>query len=313
MRPTSIDVIVPTYNRAALLSETLRSIRAAKQVPGLGIRVIVVNNNSTDDTDSIVTAEKALFGPALCYISETRQGKSYALNSALSLATAELVGFVDDDERVDVSWFEEVARQFSRNDIDYLGGPYHPIWSNPPAWLPQTYFGAVGAMASIPQLEMPYDEHFRGMLMGGNAVIRRELFDSVGLYDTSSAINRAKGQLRSGGDSDMYRRLLASGARGRFSPNLIVYHAIPDSRLTLRYLWRWALAHGTSNNYQLHHRRGLSQTPLLFGVPRWRFSKAVADIPTVLRGLLLWRDQKSVEALLNWAELFGHIRGRVLY
>jgi GT2 family glycosyltransferase len=75
-------------------------------------------------------------------------------------------------------------------------------------------------------------------LPGGNAVIRRAVLERCGPYATD--ILRTHARLLSGEDADMYERLLAVGAQGFYTPDLIVFHHIFPERLTKRYFRRWA-------------------------------------------------------------------------
>ena len=99
----------------------------------------------------------------------------------------------------------------------------------PPAWLPRDHQGVIGVVDAGSEI-IPYDEHYPGILMGGNAVIRRSAILKVGLYLTS--LGRTGERLLAGEDEDMYRRLLASGAKGLYLPQLKIYHLIPATRLT---------------------------------------------------------------------------------
>src|SRR5262249_22698426 len=155
----------------------------------------------------------------------------------------------DDDEEIDTDWFVEAHRQFTQADVDFLGGPYYPVWqSAPPAWLPRSCYGLVGSITE-PSVECAYGPDFHGMLMGGNAVIRRRTLNQVGPFCTDPRIMRAGNTLASGEDRELYERLLKAGARGKFSPRLVVHHHIGDERLTMRYIRRRVFAHGVSRHF----------------------------------------------------------------
>ena len=135
-----VSVIIPTYNRATLLKRTLESLLSAQQPIGLNVQITVVDNNSSDDTCQVITSYKERFarvGLSLRYLFETRQGRSYALNCGIAGTAGALIGLIDDDEEVDPHWFACVNAVFQRPDIDFIGGPCKPRWSQvAPAWLP---------------------------------------------------------------------------------------------------------------------------------------------------------------------------------
>ena len=62
-----LDVIIPTYNRASLLPSALNSLLAAKVPPGLEVSITVVDNNSTDNTRTVVESFQQKFGDKIRY------------------------------------------------------------------------------------------------------------------------------------------------------------------------------------------------------------------------------------------------------
>jgi len=101
--PVTLDIVVATYNREALLSRLLESIRIAEQPPGMRIRTIVVDNNSSDGTRALVERAQRGWRGILEYRFEPVQSKSAALNNGLSVVNADLVGMLDDDEEIELA------------------------------------------------------------------------------------------------------------------------------------------------------------------------------------------------------------------
>ncbi|NKE45433.1 glycosyltransferase [Roseomonas frigidaquae] len=87
----SVSVIIPTYNRAHLLPETLDAV-LAQTSPAL--EVIVVDDGSTDDTAEVV----ARYAPRVTYMRIPNGGELAARNSALAVARGDLVAFCDSDD-----------------------------------------------------------------------------------------------------------------------------------------------------------------------------------------------------------------------
>src|ERR1041384_7631979 len=200
-----LDVVTPTHNRALRLRRTLDSLLAALPDDNLDVRVTVVDNNSTDDTRSTVQSYAPAFDGRLAYVFEPRQGRSFALNAGITSTSGDLIGMIDDDEQIDRNWYRAIRSQFARPDIDFIGGPYVPNWgADPPNWLPLNCLGAIGVVDGGSQVRT-YDASYPGILMGGNAVISREMLARVGLYNTS--LGRTGRRLLSGEDDEMYQRL----------------------------------------------------------------------------------------------------------
>ncbi|MBI1761697.1 MAG: glycosyltransferase family 2 protein, partial [Acidobacteria bacterium] len=221
----TLDVIIPTYNRAALLLRTLESLLVAQQPPGLSVQITVVDNNSSDTTRQVVASYQARFAHAqlrLHYLFEAQQGRSHALNHGIAATAGTLIGLIDDDEEVAADWFDCVCAVFQRPEVDFIGGPCKPRWSQAaPGWLPPGY-GAVLGLVEAGETVQRFGHDYSGMLMGGNAVIRRAVLQRVGLY--APHLGRGSRDLLAGEDQDMSDRLLAAGARGEYRPDLVIHH-----------------------------------------------------------------------------------------
>ncbi len=272
-----LEVVIPTYNRADLLPVCLKSLLAAVIPEGMTAGVTVVDNNSKDNTRAVVESWKQHFNGRLHYLFEEKQGRSSALNKGITGSEGDLVGFIDDDEEIDRTWYQQVHHAFTTRDVDFIGGPYIPKWEqDPPPWLPPDHQGVIGVVDAGKEI-IPYDENYPGILMGGNAVIRRSAIEKVGLYMT--ALGRTGERLLAGEDEDMYRRLLASGAKGLYLPELKIYHLIPAARLTKKYYRQWSFWRGVSCG--VLDRTQPQNVSYLCGVPRYLFGAAS-------RGLLRW-------------------------
>ena len=296
-----LDVVIPTYNRSTLLRKALGSLLDARIPSGLELRIIAVDNNSTDDTKAVITE----MGDLVSYLFEKRQGRSPALNAGIAAATGDLIGFIDDDEEVDASWYETILAAFTEHDVDFIGGPYVPRFEGDvPKWLPKSHTAVVGIVDGGDKV-VPFDASYPGILMGGNAVFRRQTLERVGPYST--ALGRSGTRLLSCEDEDMYQRLMAAGARGLYLPQLIVYHFIPRERLTKRYHRSWCFWQSVSS--AVLDRIRPQPIPYVMGVPRYFYGRA-------LRGLLRLADREPERRFSNelslW-ELAGFFYGKHFY
>ena len=306
-----LDVIIPTYNRQPMLERTLRSLLAATVPSGMEAQVTVVDNNSKDRTRQFVESQMELFGGRLRYVFEHKQGRSHALNAGIAATDGDLVGMIDDDEEIETGWYVRIHRAFLENGIDFIGGPYVPRWgAECPVWFPASYKGVVGWVDSGDEVRS-FDENFEGMLMGGNAVLRRSILARVGPYSTS--LGRTDKHLLSCEDDDMYQRLRAAGARGLYLPDLIIYHYIPPERLTKRYFRRWCFWHGVSQGMLDRERR--SAVAYFGGVPRWLYGRAARGALATAKELPK-RNKDAARIFANelalW-DLAGFFYGKHLY
>jgi glucosyl-dolichyl phosphate glucuronosyltransferase len=308
MSDMRLDVVIPTYNRSTLLKKTLRSLLDARVPPGLDVQITVVDNNSKDDTRDTVLAQQSAASLPIHYVFEKRQGRSPALNAGVAATTGTHVGFIDDDEEIDASWYEQVFSVFSENDIDFIGGPYIPRFESAvPEWLPREYNSVIGAVDGGTE-RVPFDRNYPGILMGGNAVFTRETLERVGPYSTS--LGRSGNRLLSCEDEDMYERLLAAGARGMYVPELVIYHFVPTERLTKRYHRAWCFWQSVSS--AVLDRIRPQPTAYVLGVPRYFYGRALRGTLQLAR---IWNrepaDRFSKELAL-W-ELAGFFYGKHFY
>lgn len=305
-----IDVLVPTHNRASMLERCVRSVLQANRSARLDLSVTVICNACTDATASIVRRLQYEYPGKLGLIVERRRGKSRALNTGIAATRGDLVGMIDDDEEVDSRWLEVVGEAFRDDQLDFIGGPYIPVWDTaPPEWVPSDYVAVLGA-ADGGAAARPYSAEFPGILKGGNAVVRRRAFAATGPYAEHLGPG-AFSRLFSCEDEDMYWRLLKSGARGRYLPDLIVHHYISRSRLTPEYYRRWCFWRGVSRG--LMDRAHPLPVPYLAGVPRFLIGRAARSLLRLL-GPQRRRPRRDVftDELRLW-DLAGYFHGRHIY
>src|SRR4051812_26304053 len=111
--PLSASILICTYNRAALLADTLASlcrIHSARRW-----EIVVADNNSSDDTRAVVERLAASAPVPVHYLFEATQGKSHALNTGLKRCTGEVVVFTDDDVCVPAGWLEAACEALERD------------------------------------------------------------------------------------------------------------------------------------------------------------------------------------------------------
>ena len=78
-----VTVLICTWNRAALLEETLASLAGMNVPSTIRWEVVIVDNNSTDGTRELVDRVTPTFPTPVRYVFERRQGKSFAMNTGL--------------------------------------------------------------------------------------------------------------------------------------------------------------------------------------------------------------------------------------
>jgi glycosyltransferase involved in cell wall biosynthesis len=281
----TFSVVIATYNRAADLRETLWSLAGVRTTASW--EVIVVDNNSTDETRAVVIESAASFPVPLRYVFEGEQGRSPALNAGIRLAHGEIVVTTDDDVRVDADWLDRAAEGLERLACDYVGGRVLPIWGGPrPAWLPD-HGGKHWAVIALLDYGGEPIEFGARVPLGVNMAFRRSAFEIAGLFDPHTG--RKAGTLLGQEVREWCIRARAAGVRGFYVPELVLRHIIPASRLSKAYFRRWFYWRGISRAL-LYEGSGLDMeaperttidfrtVPHVFGVPRYLYRKTLAAI-----------------------------------
>lgn len=129
-----ITVAIPTYNGAKRLPQILDRLKAQIHTTGLRWEVLVIDNNSQDDTAEVIRQyQTAGLDVPLRYAFESRQGAAFARQTAIATALGEWVGFLDDDNLPEVTWVAE-AVQFGRHhpQVGAFSGCIEGCYETPP-------------------------------------------------------------------------------------------------------------------------------------------------------------------------------------
>ena len=235
----AVSVVLSTFNRAQLLGPAIDAL-LGQHSSAPEYEVIIVDNNSTDDTASIVLSRLmgGRGGPRLRYVFEPRQGLSNARNAGIASARSELVAFTDDDVRVRPDWVRVIKESFdARPDVACVSGPILPIWeSPPPAWLTSRHWLGPLALQDYGNESFLLDRKTPLSLAGANVAFRMQVFDRIGRF--SPAYARAE-------DSEFLLRFWCHGYRAAYVPAMIIDALVPPERMTKDYHRRWHVHTGS--------------------------------------------------------------------
>ena len=239
-----LSIVVATYNRSQSLLRTLRSV-VGQTAPAEQWECVVVNNNSTDDTEAVF-ADFAAAHPTfdLKIVTETKQGLSNARNCGIAASVGEYIAIVDDDETLEDTFVESYIEFFdSFPTAMAAGGAVKACYESArPRWMSRFTEQMIAnpldldiAVTLFPQNRVP---------AGGNMAFRREVFDRVGLFNPQ--LGRNGKSLVGGEENDLFARLRRAGELLYFVPNAAIFHHIPDSKLTDDYFDRLSYNVGVS-------------------------------------------------------------------
>jgi glycosyltransferase involved in cell wall biosynthesis len=226
-------VAVCTWNRAALLPAVLDRLARLRYAPG-DWELVVVNNNSTDDTERVLEAFAGRLPLRRAF--EPKQGTSHARNAAVRLARGDYVVWTDDDVLVEADWLAAYARAVERHPSAALfGGPVRPRFEGtPPPWLSSAWQEIGPAFAARDLGAEPFELENDGELpYGANYVVRAR---EQRLFPYDPALGRRLDGGTLGDETAVIRAILAAGGEGWWVPDALVEHWIPKERQTVGYL-----------------------------------------------------------------------------
>jgi glucosyl-dolichyl phosphate glucuronosyltransferase len=313
-------VLITTYNRAHYLRDTLTAL--AKLTCRDPWEVVIVDNNSTDATRSVVEEAQPTFPVDLVYVFEGVQGKPAALNTGIARSRGRILAMTDDDVRVEPDWLDRIGEGFRRFGCDYVGGKVLPLWEAPrPEWLPNRGGRHWAVVALLDYGPEPREVGAGGTPwpLGANMAFRRDAFDRAGLWDND--FGRHGNTLRGQEQREWCLRARAAGLRGYYLPHAVVHHIVPKERLNKAYFRRWFYWNGISRAvlYQKlgvdmeapdESRLDFTHVPHLAGVPRYMFRSALQNLIAASRAAVRRDPVASFEHEL-WLWFFaGVVRRR---
>jgi glycosyltransferase involved in cell wall biosynthesis len=254
-----ISVILCTYNRCGTLASALSSVATSVLPDSVEWEVLVVDNNSTDQTHQVVESFCCQYPGRFRYLFEPQSGKSHALNAGIRGARGEILAFMDDDVIVEPTWLQNLTASLHHGEWAGSGGRILPEPAfSPPPWLPAKGPYALLPLAVFdlgvkagPLLEPPY---------GTNMAFLKQMFEKYGGFRTD--LGPQPGSEIRGEDTEFGRRVLLAGERLWYEPSAVVYHPAPEQRVRKEYFLKWWHDFGRGSV------RLWGQGPSVLGIPR---------------------------------------------
>lgn len=270
-----VSIVICTYNRCESLKITLESLLKQDADDRIYWRVLIVDNNSTDQTKNVVESFMKRFDGRLKYFLETQRGISYARNRGIKEALGEFIAFTDDDCVIDKNWVSNLYDTFKQYNADAVGGRILPIYPEQvPAWVKDNIQLLCGAIV--------FHDHGEGVQMyqkpmveavGANMSFRAEVFRTYGPFRTDLGVGRGV----MGEDTEFFKRIQKGEAKLYYSGNALVWHPVDAKRMTLGYIGRWNVALGKYRAVVDEHGKLDPQWKYYFRIPRYLIRKLIHD------------------------------------
>lgn len=231
--PVEISAIICTRNRAAFLEKCLCGL--VRQTLSLErYEIIVVDNGSTDNTSEILT--KFADNSLVRVVIEPVPGLSRARNRGIKEAKAPYVGYIDDDAVPGERWLEAALEAFHGviPEPDWVGGPVTLEWEvAKPDWINKELSAPLGW---VNWGDFPRPLKTAEWLIGANSCFKKDCLEKFGGFD--ERLGRQGSCLLSGEETQIKKKIEATGGMLYYHPDVTVHHFVPATRVKPSWFYR---------------------------------------------------------------------------
>jgi glycosyltransferase involved in cell wall biosynthesis len=209
----SICIVIPTYNRANILAKALA------HYPGIDLiehaHLLIIDNNSNDNTKDIVDAFVAKTNLKVTYHFEPRQGLSIAKNTALQLCEQAYILFLDDDCYPQADILIQCIQYADKAEVATVGKIKR--WNAMvPEWIIDDFF--IDNFPSDTPERMMTSRYFKG----GILFIATAILVKMNGFDTALGMKGSKSAY--GEDSQLAAQLLQANYPITYDPTMVMHH-----------------------------------------------------------------------------------------
>lgn len=246
-----LSIIICTYNRDKFIYQSL-SCLAKNDFPSTDYEIVLINNNSTDNTEEECERFKKDFPQInFRYFIETQQGLSFARNRGIKESNGNFLVFLDDDAFVSETYLNNLQHHLlEKIDLKAFGGKITPIFESGkvPKWYSYWTMPIVSALDKGKKIKI-----FKGKSypIGANMGFYKSCVEKVG--DFNVELGRKKKNLAGGEEKDIFNRFKENGLTIYYLPNIEVQHVIPESRTTYDYIRKLGVGVGVSEYIRCKH------------------------------------------------------------
>jgi glycosyltransferase involved in cell wall biosynthesis len=278
-----ISVGLCTYNRLKMLRNTLDSLLRQQTDGTLTYEIVIVDDGSTDETPIFVRELANCSSIPIRYFREERVGVASARNRVVRESCGEWIAFIDDDETAEPDWLQQLIFAAQASNADCVGGSLKLALSEDAGSFASTTRKNLGETSRQGWFQKRFNYPGPGT---GNALVRRELFEKVGLFDPSLNVV--------GEDQDFFRRARQAGFKTVFNSEALVHHFMPAHRLQPPYLLATASQYGKSLAFFDCREWGYAKATLVCGM---RLGHVTAKSLLVAFKYLYKQDRSSLLGL----------------
>lgn len=239
---TGLSVVIAGYttDRFIDIQDALESMRAQTC---RGIEVVFVVDGSTDLQQKMQQVSEEFHDLDLRIVfNDGERGLSRARNLGVSVASGNIIAFIDDDAIALPDWAEETVKTFTDSSIIGVTGPSWPLWEDESmSWFPQDLEWVVGGTRWFSPGEMCDVKN----VWGTNMSFRREIFDAGIRFSSAFGLRGTGGTVAEETDISLRVRHV-TGKRIVYNPRVKVRHKVTRNRLSWSFIARRSYQIGRS-------------------------------------------------------------------
>ncbi|MBW4523806.1 MAG: hormogonium polysaccharide biosynthesis glycosyltransferase HpsE [Phormidium tanganyikae FI6-MK23] len=249
-----LSVVICTYNGEARIGQVLDRVRSQIHTDPIAWEVLVIDNNSRDNTKQIVSN-----CADVRYVFEAEQGLAFARSRAIREAAGQWVAFLDDDTLPDQNWVAQ-AYQFAQAhpEIGAFGGQIHAEYEvEPPVGIKKL----APYLAIVERGSKPH-KYDRVLPPGAGLVVQRQVWlDAV--PEKLVLVGRTTAAMLASEDIEAILHIQNSGREIWYNPEMHLYHQIPHWRTERSYLLKLVKGVGLARHHIRMTRWKAWQRPIV--------------------------------------------------
>lgn len=294
-----VSIVAPAYNEGENIRPCVNSLKA-QDFPKERFEIIIVDNNSTDNTLEIIK------GLDVIHTIENRKGRGEARNAGIRMAKGDIIALIDSDCVAERNWLSHIVSAFADPNIGCVAGEIVAVENENSSML-ERYLIKKGHLSQKEHVEHPFCPY----AATANAAYRRDVFNKIGLFAE---------KMSSEEDADLsWRMQLFTDYRVAYVPEAVVFHPYEAS---LKELFKQKRRHAYSgvNLYKIYKEYRKSEVKSLKNL-YWEYHSIFRRWLKVLRYKLqnnpgpcpVNKYQLILETAQKMGLIQGSLRHRVWY
>ncbi len=269
-----ISVVIPTYNCSNGILPLLDSLKS-QSIQKSSYEILVIDNNSNDDTKEIVQDFIDNHNLQVNYYFEPHPGSHNARNKGILESKGEIICFFDDDAEVSSNHLKLVYDEFAINkNIGVVGGRIYPKWEKEPSdWVYD--YGTRKVHGVFAYLDYGDERQVlkKDFLWCCNLCIKRELLMELNGFPYEGFPAKYK-QYTGHGEIELIKKVRGLGFEIIYNPKAFVFHRVNKRRITLDYF------------IERYERWGIEKTNWVFKSNKTKFKATLKLLKSIKKILL---------------------------